>query len=84
MRFAAVLQVAEQLHGLAVLAMTHQRLAIAAPLAAGGHGLGWWGWAGVDAHLPLHAAAAQRALVFLRAAGGVLPQETLPPLDGQT
>lgn len=80
---AALLQVAEQLHGLGVLAMTHHRLAIAAPLASGGHGLGWWGWAGVDAHLPLHAAAAQRALVLLQAASGVLPLGTLP-LDSRT
>jgi hypothetical protein len=74
------LQIVEQLHGLAVLSMTHQRLAIAAPLAAGGHGLGWWGWAAVNAHLPLHAAAVQRALVLLQAAGGALP---LDALDGK-
>lgn len=73
----ALLQIAGQLHGLAVLAMAHQRLAIAAPLASGGHGLGWWGWAGVDAHLPLHAAAARRALILLHAASGVPPLETV-------
>lgn len=61
-------QVAEQLYGLAVLSAAHQRLAIAAPLAAGGTGLGWWGWAAADAHLPLHAAAAQRAAALLAAA----------------
>lgn len=66
------MQVAEQLHGLAVLSMAHQRLALAAPLAAGGHGLGWWGWAAEDAHLPLHAAAAQRAIALLDAASGGL------------
>ena len=59
------MQVAEQLHRLAVLSATHHRIPLFAPMAAAGPGLGWWGWASADAHLPLHAAAAQRAVNLL-------------------
>ncbi len=66
-------QIAGQMHGLAVLAAAHQRLGLGAPLAAGGSGLGWWGWAAEAAHLPLHAAAARRAAALLAAVGNQAP-----------
>ncbi len=64
------MQVAEQLHRLAVLSATHHRIPLFAPMAAAGPGLGWWGWASTDAHLPLHAAAAQRAVSLLAVCEG--------------
>ena len=53
------LQVAEQLHGLAVLAAGAQGLALTPPRAAGGPGLGWWGWAPPQV-LPLSMSGAQQ------------------------
>lgn len=51
-----------------MLGAMHHRIPLFAPLAAAGPGLGWWGWASSDAHLPLHVAAAQRAVILLAAA----------------
>jgi hypothetical protein len=46
---------------------------LASPSGGDRCGLGWWGWAPPHAHLPLHAAAAQRllALAQLARAGDV-------------
>ena len=61
-------QVATELHGLACLNAAYHGLALGTPSGSDRCGLGWWGWAPADAHLPLHAAAAQRLLALAQIA----------------
>ena len=57
-------QVATELYRLGCLNAAYHGMVMAPPSARVRGGIGFWGWAPPDAHLPLHVAAAQRLLAL--------------------